>query len=64
MRIGKDIGVRGEVLTELPSALKLTLMPPPRAKISKTNSNIIKEPIFAIESSIVTISIGSAIRIN
>lgn len=37
---------------------------PPRAIVSKTKPNIIKEPIFAIESSIATISIGSAIRIN
>ena len=37
---------------------------PPGATFSKTNSTWIKEPIFAIESSIATSTIGSSARIN
>ena len=43
------ISVRVDLLTKLPSALNLTLMPP-RAIVSKTKPNIIKEPIFAHET--------------
>jgi hypothetical protein len=58
------INERVNLLTELPSVLNLTLMPPPRATFSKTKPNRIKEPIFAIESSIATNTIGSSVSIN
>lgn len=59
----ENTGERVNLLTRLPSTLKLTLMPP-RATFSKTKPNRIKEPIFAIESSIATNTIGSSVRIN
>ena len=58
------ISVRVSLLTELPSTLNLTLIPPPGATFSKTKPNRIKEPIFAIESSVATNAIGSSARIN
>ena len=60
----EDINVRGRVLTKLPRLISLKSMPPSGAIVSKTKPNIIKEPIFAIESFIAADSIGSAIRIN
>ena len=44
------ISVKVSLLTKLPSTLNLTLMPPPRAIVSKTKPNVIKEPTFAHEN--------------
>ena len=44
------ISVRVDLLTKLPSTLNSTLMPPPKAIVSKTKPNIIKEPTFAHEN--------------
>ena len=59
----KCIGERVNLLAELPQLITLKSMPP-QATFSKTKPNRIKEPIFAIESSIATNTIGSSVRIN
>ena len=59
----KYIGERGDLLTKLPLLITLKSMPP-RATFSKTKSNRIKEPIFAIEGFIAANTIGSSVRIN
>ena len=48
------ISVKVSLLTKLPSTLNLTLMPP-RAIVSKTKPNVIKEPTFAHENRVLYI---------
>ena len=52
-----------EPIDQTPPTDNLKVNAPPRATFSKTNSTWIKEPIYAIESSLAASTIGSSARI-